>query len=96
MMIAKMKITMMMIKPFDNYFDNDDDNENDYDDDDDLQACPPICLFTRAVSWSRQGFSKPTFGNNNNIDFDHFRAKMEWYNFSEINFFQRILKCCFL
>ena len=50
MMIAKMKITMMMIKPFDNYFDNDDDNENDYDDDDDLQACPPICLFTRAVS----------------------------------------------
>ena len=77
MMIAMMKITMMMIKPFDNYFDNDNDNENDYDDDDDLQACPPICLFTLAVSWSRQGFSKPTFGNNDHIDFDHFSAKME-------------------
>ena len=25
-----------------------------------LQACPPICLFTLAVSWSRQGLSKPT------------------------------------
>ena len=46
--------------------DNDNDNvdgdvdANDTDDDIDLQACPPICLFTRAVSWSRQGFSKPT------------------------------------
>ena len=35
---------------------NVDDDGNDID----LQACPPICLFTRAVSWSRQGFSKPT------------------------------------
>ena len=37
-----------------------DDDVDDDGNDIDLQACPPICLFTRAVSWSRQGFSKPT------------------------------------
>ena len=38
---------MMTCKPVN---DDDDYNENDVNDDDDLQACPPICLFTRAVS----------------------------------------------
>ena len=65
---------MMIIMDFhdasnnDDVDDDDDANNADGIDDDvdddgndiDLQACPPICLFTRAVSWSRQGFSKPT------------------------------------
>ena len=67
---------MMIIMDFHDASNNDDldddDDANNADDIDnavdgdvdgndiDLQACPPICLFTRAVSWSRQGFSKPT------------------------------------
>ena len=65
---------MMIIMDFHDASNNDDADDdddannadgidNDVDDDGndiDLQACPPICLFTRAVSWSRQGFSKPT------------------------------------
>ena len=67
-------LVMMIIMDFhdasnnDDVDDDDDANNADGIDDDvdddgndiDLQACPPICLFTRAVSWSRQGFSKPT------------------------------------